>query len=110
MFLPADVQKKTLHDVHWRAWEKGVKSLYYCRSKSVARAESHASESVTGAIANTDTVRANGNTEPLPLAASGENENDYEECLSASKEVARKNVLSHDGGGARSEIRPCRYW
>ena len=82
VFLPADVQKKTLHDVHWRAWEKGVKSLYYCRSKSVARAESHASESVTGAIANTDTVRANGNTEPLPLAASGENENDYEECLS----------------------------
>ena len=82
VFLPADVQKKTLHDVHWRAWEKGVKSLYYCRSKSVARAESHASESVTGAIANTDTVPANGNTEPLPLAASGENENDYEECLS----------------------------
>lgn len=82
VFLPADVQKKTLHDVHWRAWEKGVKSLYYCRSKSVARAESHASESVTGAIANTDTLPANGNTEPLPLAASGENENDYEECLS----------------------------
>ena len=24
VFLPADVQKKTLHDVHWRAWEKGV--------------------------------------------------------------------------------------
>ena len=82
VFLPADVHKKTLHDVHWRAWEKGVKSLYYCRSKSVARAESHASESVTGAIANTDTLPANGNTEPLPLAASGENENDYEECLS----------------------------
>ena len=39
-------------------------------------------KTVTGAIANTDTVRANGNTEPLPLAASGENENDYEECLS----------------------------
>ena len=82
VFLPADVQKKTLHDVHWRAWEKGVKSLYYCRSKSVARAESHASESVTGAIANTDTLPANGNAEPLPLAASGEDENDYEECLS----------------------------
>ena len=82
VFLPADVHKKTLHDVHWRAWEKGVKSLYYCRSKSIARAESHASDSVTGATANTATAPANGNFEPLPLAAAGENENDYEECLS----------------------------
>ena len=23
VFLPADVEKKTLHDVHWRAWQKG---------------------------------------------------------------------------------------
>ena len=23
--------------LHWSAWEKGVKSLYYCRSKSVQR-------------------------------------------------------------------------
>ena len=79
VFLPADVQKKTLHDVHWRAWEKGVKSLYYCRSKSVARAESHASVSVTGAKANTATAGVDGNVEPLPIAF---NENDCEECLS----------------------------
>lgn len=84
VFLPADVHKKTLHDVHWRAWEKGVKSLYYCRSRSVARAESHASQSVTGATAHADGgAPANGNMEPLPLAAqAGDNENDYEECLS----------------------------
>ena len=24
--------------LHWTAWERGVKSLYYCRSKSVQRA------------------------------------------------------------------------
>ena len=23
--------------LHWTAWEKGVKSLYYCRSQSVQR-------------------------------------------------------------------------
>ncbi len=43
IFLPADVQKKELHRIHWEAWQKGVKSLYYCRSKSIQRAESHAS-------------------------------------------------------------------
>lgn len=32
LFFPADVDKAVLHDVHWNAWAKGVKSLYYCRS------------------------------------------------------------------------------
>ena len=39
LFLPADVHKKRLHELHFYAWEKGVKSLYYCRSKSIQRAE-----------------------------------------------------------------------
>ncbi len=43
IFLPADVHKKDLHRIHWDAWKKGVKSLYYCRSKSIQRAESQSS-------------------------------------------------------------------
>ena len=39
IFLPADVHKRDLHLIHFTAWKKGVKSLYYCRSKSVQRAE-----------------------------------------------------------------------
>jgi len=39
VFLPADVDKTELHMVHYMAWKKGVKSLYYCRSKSLQRAE-----------------------------------------------------------------------
>jgi len=38
MFIPGDVNKWDLHMLHWMAWERGVKSLYYCRSKSVQRA------------------------------------------------------------------------
>lgn len=38
VFIPSDVDKWDLHMLHWSAWEKGVKSLYYCRSKSVQRA------------------------------------------------------------------------
>ncbi|GAA0542849.1 ribonucleoside-diphosphate reductase alpha chain [Rhizomicrobium palustre] len=38
LFLPGDVSKWDLHMLHWTAWEKGLKSLYYCRSKSVQRA------------------------------------------------------------------------
>ncbi len=43
VFLPANVHKSDLHRIHWEAWKKGVKSLYYCRSKSIQRAESNAS-------------------------------------------------------------------
>ncbi len=39
LFLPADIDKWDLTMLHWTAWEKGVKSLYYCRSKSIQRAE-----------------------------------------------------------------------
>ena len=39
LFLPADVHKRDLHMIHYLAWKKGVKSLYYCRSKSLQRAE-----------------------------------------------------------------------
>ena len=38
LFLPADIHKQLLHDLHWSAWAKGVKSLYYVRSKSMQRA------------------------------------------------------------------------
>ncbi len=82
VFLPADIHKKTLHEVHWRAWEKGVKSLYYCRSRSVARAESHASESVRSVAGQPN--GSGGEAEPArpPAAFPLRNENDYDECLS----------------------------
>ena len=33
------VHKKELHQIHFQAWKKGLKSLYYCRSQSIQRAE-----------------------------------------------------------------------
>ncbi|NBP00131.1 MAG: hypothetical protein EBU90_08360 [Proteobacteria bacterium] len=39
LFVPANISKKELHDLHFSAWKKGVKSLYYCRSVSVQRSE-----------------------------------------------------------------------
>jgi ribonucleoside-diphosphate reductase alpha chain len=51
IFLPGDVNKWDLHMLHWMAWERGVKSLYYCRSKSVQRAGfANSEEAVEGAV------------------------------------------------------------
>ncbi len=64
LFLPADVHKRDLHQLHYMAWKRGVKSLYYCRSKSIQRAESSQTS----------------NNNPTSTALS-ENDNDYDECL-----------------------------
>jgi len=39
LFLPPNIHKRDLHQLHFAAWKKGVKSLYYCRSSSLQRAE-----------------------------------------------------------------------
>ena len=38
IFLPANVHKKDLSDIHKLAWEGGLKSLYYLRSRTVSKA------------------------------------------------------------------------
>jgi ribonucleoside-diphosphate reductase alpha chain len=68
LFFPGDVSKKYLHEVHFRAWARGVKSLYYCRSTSVQRADK-VSKRVERNTGNDD-VGAN------------EEVDKYEECLS----------------------------
>jgi len=65
LFLPADVHKKDLHQIHFQAWKKGLKSLYYCRSKSIQRAENINHNLQTG-------VKKNESSKST----------DYEECLS----------------------------
>jgi ribonucleoside-diphosphate reductase alpha chain len=63
IFLPGDVDKWDLHMLHYMAWERGVKSLYYCRSKSVQRAQ-YAGAELTERV----------------MIEQGER-TDYEECL-----------------------------
>lgn len=65
VFLPADVHKRDLHQIHMMAWKKGVKSLYYLRSMSVQRAESNATKEI-------------GKQKPTTQVTET---NKYEECL-----------------------------
>ena len=71
LFIPADVDKWDLMMLHYQAWEKGIKSLYYLRSKSVQRA------GFAGGVEADNTSEA----PKIELSASGE-QTDYEECLS----------------------------
>ncbi|NBB25678.1 ribonucleoside-diphosphate reductase subunit alpha [Porphyrobacter sp. SLTP] len=68
LFIPADVDKWDLMMLHYQAWERGIKSLYYLRSKSVQRA---------GFVGG---VEADNTSELAKIELSAET--DYEECLS----------------------------
>ncbi len=63
LFLPGDIDKWDLHMLHYTAWKRGIKSLYYCRSKSLSRA---------GFAGKLDAAKA---------VDAGGNATDYEECL-----------------------------
>jgi ribonucleoside-diphosphate reductase alpha chain len=39
LFFRPDVSVKYLHAVHFQAWKQGLKTLYYCRSEKIARAD-----------------------------------------------------------------------
>ncbi len=77
VFLPADVHKRDLHQIHMLAWKRGLKSLYYCRSLSIQRAD-NVSET---AVRPTEFVGAASLEAELPLAAPPPRVANYEECL-----------------------------
>ncbi len=74
VFLPANVEKADLHAIHYMAWKKGCKSLYYCRSKSIQRAESDASWKRS--------IVDKQNEEDQGALGDGTGGSMYEECLS----------------------------
>jgi len=67
IFVPANVNKKMLHDIHFAAWKKGVKSLYYARSTSMQRA---------------DKVAHKAQENEMKFNSTAEEGGKYDECLS----------------------------
>ena len=75
LFLPADIHKRDLHQIHLLAWKRGLKSLYYCRSLSIQRADT-----VSNMLNKADVM--DGIAMPAPAApAVRTGTTDYEECL-----------------------------
>ena len=68
LFIPADVEKWDLLMLHYRAWELGIKSLYYLRSKSIQRA------GFAGGVEADNTADA-------PKFELSAETTDYDECL-----------------------------
>jgi ribonucleoside-diphosphate reductase alpha chain len=82
IFIPADIHKRDLHMLHFTAWQKGVKGMYYCRSKSVQRADK-----VSDKVSKSS-IQLEMQLPPVFTATSESNNSDkngdgskYDECL-----------------------------
>jgi ribonucleoside-diphosphate reductase alpha chain len=75
LFVKGNISKRDLHKLHFDAWKKGMKSLYYCRSVSLQRADkvSHKIES--------HQIEFNQIGDSLPTRKAEYEDNKYEECL-----------------------------
>ncbi len=62
LFLPPDVDTKTLHGIHMRAWKSKVKTLYYMRSQALKKVENLSSKIER-------TIRQDFNTDDTACAA-----------------------------------------
>ncbi len=79
IFLPANVHKRDLHEIHLMAWKRGVKSLYYCRSLSIQRADTVSD--MPKSVASAPDMQMANDMAPLPLVAARAAATNYEECL-----------------------------
>lgn len=86
LFIPADIHKRDLHMLHFMGWQKGLKSFYYCRSKSIQRADKVSSKSEKSAIQLEmqlpPQIGKNKQSNLNFAQESASEENKYDECLS----------------------------
>jgi ribonucleoside-diphosphate reductase alpha chain len=70
LFFRPDVNIKYLHAVHYQAWKQGLKTLYYCRSEKLAKADKVSKRIERQVIQELD-LKALASTEEVCLACEG---------------------------------------
>lgn len=82
LFLAPDIHKRELHQLHYQAWKKGMKSLYYCRSTSMQRSDkvSHKVEQQPALQMEMSLIKKQASISGAVHANAGQ-ASKYEECL-----------------------------
>ena len=70
VFFRPDVNVKYLHAVHFMAWKKNLKTMYYCRSEKLAKADKVSKKIERQVIQELD-LKALASTEEVCLACEG---------------------------------------
>jgi ribonucleoside-diphosphate reductase alpha chain len=70
LFFRPDVSVKYLHAVHFQAWKQGLKTLYYCRSEKIAKADK-VSKQIERQIIQEIDLKALATSEEVCIACEG---------------------------------------
>lgn len=70
LFFRPDAHIKYIHAVHFQAWKQGLKTLYYCRSEKIGRADKVAKKIERKAIETID-IKALAMNEEVCIACEG---------------------------------------
>jgi len=98
MINPANTSPQDLFSFYFRAWEKGIKTVYYVRSLSV-KAESTLQEAVVPEVSTKEPVDEENKTEPIFVAALDSSPG---QLMSAPG-----GIKVHDDGGDRNVCESC---
>ncbi len=71
LFFRPDVNIKYLHAIHFMAWKTGLKTLYYCRSEKIGKADKVAKKIERQAIQEIDLKQLAASEEPVCIACEG---------------------------------------
>jgi ribonucleoside-diphosphate reductase alpha chain len=71
LFFRPDVNIKYLHAIHFMAWKTGLKTLYYCRSEKIGKADKVAKKIERQAIQEIDLKQLASSEEPVCIACEG---------------------------------------
>ena len=71
LFFRPDVNIKYLHAIHFMAWKSGLKTLYYCRSEKIGKADKVAKKIERQAIQEIDLKQLAASEEPVCIACEG---------------------------------------
>lgn len=80
IFVQGNASKKYLHDIHFMAWNMGLKSLYYTRATSIQRADK-VSHAVDQAEVKLEGREEEEKQEDQVMVPANQNSTDYDECL-----------------------------
>jgi ribonucleoside-diphosphate reductase alpha chain len=71
VFFRPDSHIKYIHAVHFQAWKQGLKTMYYCRSDKIAKADKVAKRIEREVIKEIDLSALTGSADEVCLSCEG---------------------------------------
>ncbi|UAT42915.1 ribonucleoside-diphosphate reductase subunit alpha [Anaplasmataceae bacterium AB001_6] len=94
IFIPPNISKKELHKLHFMAWKKNIKSMYYCRTKSLQRTDKIGKKVISEEV---ESCTGCDSSQPM-MNSTVDNQEDAINEDNKIIDVFNKNNINHEEG------------